>query len=198
MGVPEPILGAVLIGGESRRMGRDKALLPVEGQPLAERVASTLERVVSRVVLVGRDPADDRFPDRTVLADRFPGQGPLAGLHAALLEAAGGPVFLAACDLPGLTPQLIEWILGDEPVTRDAPRARVPVAGGRLQPLCALYGPACLDPAQRALEAGRLSMHRLLDDLDVTPKPLTPSLDFYRPDLLANWNEPDDIPRRPS
>lgn len=185
-----------MIGGASRRMGRDKALLPVEGQPLAERVASTLERVVPRVVLVGRDREDPRFPDRTVLADRFPGQGPLAGLHAALLEAAGQPVFLAACDLPELTPRLIEWVIGDEPVARDAPQARVPATGGRLQPLCALYGPACLGPAERALETGRLSMYRFLDDLEVTPKPLTPDLPFYRPDLLANWNEPDDVQRR--
>ena len=196
MGVPEAILGAVLIGGASRRMGRDKALLPVEGQPLAERVARTLERVVSRVVLVGRDREDDRFPDRTILADRFPGQGPLAGLHAALLDAAGEPVFLAACDLPGLTPRLIRWVIGDGPVARDAPQARVPVAEGRLQPLCALYGPACLGPAEEALEAGRLSMHRFLEDLDVITKPLTPDLPFYDPDLLVNWNEPDDVERR--
>lgn len=191
----EAILGAVLIGGESRRMGRDKALLPVGGKPLAARVADVLEQVLPRVVLVGRDPGDDRFPGRAFVTDRFPGRGPLAGLHAALLEAAGEPVLLTACDLPGLTPELIEWVIGSEPLSA-APAARVPVAEGRLQPLCALYGPACLGPAERALASGDLSMHGFLQRLDVTREPLTPDLSFYRPNLLANWNEPDDLVRR--
>lgn len=197
MTMEQNILGAVLVGGESRRMGRDKALLEVEGRPLAERVAAVVGRVVPKVVLVTREATDRRFPGRSTIADRFPGQGPLAGLHAALLEAEGGAVFLAACDLPGLTPDLVRWVIGSEPLSGTAPSARVPAADGRLQPLCALYGPACLGPAEEALEAGSLSMHEFLDRLDVVRRPLVPELPFYRPDLLVNWNEPNDLPRRP-
>ncbi len=197
MTLEEKILGAVLVGGESRRMGRDKALLEVEGRPLAERVADVVGRVVPRVVLVARDGTDRRFPGRSIIADRFPGRGPVAGLHAALVEAEGGSVFLAACDLPGLSPELVQWVIGSEPLSETVPSARVPVADGRLQPLCALYGPACVVPAEAALQAGSPSMHAFLDRLDVARLPFDPELPFYHPDLLANWNEPDDLPRRP-
>lgn len=193
------VVGAVLVGGESRRMGRDKALLEIDGQTLAERTADVLAAVVSRVVLVTRVPTDDRFPnrpDRPVVADRFPGRGPLAGLHAALVKAAGAPVFLTACDLPGLTPELVDWVIGAEPLPSDVPAARIPTTEGRLQPLCGLYGSACRKPAEEALRAERLSMHDFLDRVDCTQLPLTPDLRFYAPDLLTNWNTPHDLTRR--
>lgn len=193
------LVGAVLVGGESRRMGRDKALLEVDGQTLAERTADVLAAVVPRVVLVTRGPTDDRFPnrpDRPVVADRFPGRGPLAGLHAALIEASGAPVFLTACDLPGLTPELVDWVIGSEPLPPHVPAARIPTTEGRLQPLCGLYGAACQEPAEEALRADRLSMHDFLDRVECTRLPLTSELPFYEPDLLANWNTPHDVTRR--
>lgn len=196
-------------------MERDKARLPFHGRPLAEHVAEVLARVFAEVVLVTRDPDDPRFPDWPRVADRYPGHGPLAGLHAALLQAAqiegaqleapqieapqidrpGRPVFLAACDLPGLTPELVRHVLGPGFPAGAGAAARVPFADGRLQPLAALYSPGCLPLVASSLERGERAVHRFLDRIDVTTVPLTPDLPFYRRHLLANVNRPRDLER---
>lgn len=210
-------LGAVLVGGASRRMGRDKARLAIEGVPLAEHVARVLEQVLSEVVLVVADAADPRFPDREKVVDRFPGCGPLAGLHAALLhanesrlgarwkdgdeDAPPRPVLLAACDLPGVTPELVRHVLGNPCLVEDGPqaededlpRARVPKVNGRLHPLFALYAPGCLEVADDHLKHGVLEMHEFLRALRVTELPLTPELPWYESALLVNLNRPEDL-----
>lgn len=96
--------GAVLCGGDSRRMGRDKALVPVDGVPMAERVACALAAGgCTDVVLVGGDRAAlTAATGRPWVADRFPGDGPLGGLLTALAAASGRDVVVAACDLPDL------------------------------------------------------------------------------------------------
>jgi molybdopterin-guanine dinucleotide biosynthesis protein A len=205
-------LGAVLVGGESRRMGTDKARLPFRGRPLALHVAAVLEEVLGEVVLVDRGTDETglpktRFAEYPTVVDRFPGAGPLAGLHAALLQAAshdvpsrpgeGRAVFLAACDLPGLSPELVRHVLvraGSDRLS-ESPRAWVPRFEDRRQPLAALYSPGCLAVVETLLEEGERAMHLLLDRLSVTEVPLTSDLPFYRPDLLANLNRPGDLER---
>jgi len=197
------ILGAVLVGGESQRMGRDKARLPFRGRSLAVHVAQILDQVLGDVVMVGREDGDARFPGWTVIADRFPGAGPLAGLHAALLHAAapaggGRPVFLAACDLPGLSADLVRHVADRTSAGEGRPAGpwvRVPATEGRLQPLAALYAPECLPIAEAHLRDGQRAMHRFLAALEVVPLTLTPDLPFFRPDLLTNLNLPEDYRR---
>lgn len=222
--IVESIVGAVLVGGASRRMGRDKARLPYGGRSLAAHVAGVLDQVFTEVVLVARGVAveaeeraeervgegagDGELAGRTVLTDHFPGAGPLAGLHAALLHAreargrgsraGGGAVFLAACDLPGLSPELVRHVTAGAPgetVSGEGAElawARVPVADGRFQPLAALYSPGCLSLAAENLRRDQRSMHRFLDQLTVLPVPVTPALPFFHPDLLINVNSPED------
>lgn len=195
----DTLLGAVLIGGSSRRMGRDKARLPWRGRPLALHVAAALSAVAGEVVLVGSRPGDDRFPGVRTIADRRPGEGPLAGLHAALEAAGGRAVLLAACDLPGVSPELARWVAGSGLPPEGPPRARVPVADGRAQPLFALYSAACREPAEAALARGERSMTGFLERLAVERLVVTPALPFYHRDLMRNVNRPDDLEeRRPS
>lgn len=179
-------------------MGRDKARIPFRGRTLAEHVASVLDEVFSEVVLVSRTADDPRFPDWTTVVDRRPGAGPLAGLESALRHAEGRAVFLAACDLPRLSPELVRYVVGPDRGLEDwlqeaLPAARAPVFEDRLQPLAALYSPACLPMVSASLERGQRAMHRWLDTIPVTRLPLTPELPFYRGDLLFNVNDPGDL-----
>jgi molybdopterin-guanine dinucleotide biosynthesis protein A len=108
------VVGAILAGGDSRRMGRDKALVPVEGAPMAARVAEALRACGAEpVVLVGaRQEVCERL-GIVSLADRWPGAGPLGGIATALLDAPLGVlgshathdrvVVVASCDQPDLT-----------------------------------------------------------------------------------------------
>jgi molybdenum cofactor guanylyltransferase len=129
------MLGVVLAGGESRRMGRDKALVEVDGEPLWKRQVGVLQAAgAGRVVLVRRrDQEAVNFPG--CLFDSFAGCGPLAGIHAAL-EIGGHPlVAVLAVDMPGIDAAWFTWLRGFCGPGRGA------VAEGPdgLEPLAAIY-----------------------------------------------------------
>jgi molybdopterin-guanine dinucleotide biosynthesis protein A len=98
--------GVILAGGASRRMGRDKALLDVDGRPLIAVVAERLRSVVDELVIAsGDNEAYAQYADRCV-ADIFPGVGTLGGLHAGLDAAAHDRVLVVGCDMPFLNPSM--------------------------------------------------------------------------------------------
>jgi len=178
----------VLLGGVSRRMGRDKAHLTLEGVAFATRVARTLSTLCEEVWLVGGEPPADA-PGRAVPD----GPGPVCALRglATALEAARAPrVLVLATDLPLVTPPLLLALLahGDAEVV-------LPRSSKGLEPLCALYRrePA-LAAARRRLDEGKLSLHGLLDTLAC--RALGPEeLARLDPDGLAlrNLNSPEDV-----
>ncbi len=103
----DAVLGAVLAGGASRRMGTDKATLAVDGTPMAHRVTRALfDAGVGSVILVGGAPTVEG-----AVPDRWPGEGPLGGLATAVLHGASTEgveiVVVAACDQQDLTPGLL-------------------------------------------------------------------------------------------
>lgn len=136
-------VGAVLCGGASRRMGRDKALIEVDGRPMAARVAAALRAGgCDRVLAVGGDAAalEARVPGLETVPDRWPGEGPLGGLATALSSATrpagpdGGEVVLvlAPCDWLAPAADVVAVLLDALDRTPDASVA-VPLVGGRRQ-----------------------------------------------------------------
>ncbi|HET6387299.1 MAG TPA: molybdenum cofactor guanylyltransferase [Armatimonadota bacterium] len=156
-----PAVGVVLAGGASRRMGRDKALLPVDGRPLIHRVVGALQAVFDDVLVVGRPPGWLDWPGVRCVDDREPGRGPLGGLATAMAEAAGKPIFAAGCDMPFLSPTAISFVLdmlGDYDAT-------VPLIDGIPQPLHAAYASSCYPIILRHLAEGDLSVRSLIRSL---------------------------------
>ena len=197
------VVGAILAGGDSRRLGQDKALLPWSGKALILHPIEVLQEVMSEVVVVtvsGRSYGDLGVP---VIHDRYEGLGPLAGIHAALEWARSRPVFVVACDLPFVSVELVNHVAdwsnerkvlaytSDE--ARTHPRATVAVWQGRQQPLFGLYSVSCREPLETRLRDDRLEAWRFLAEIETTSVPITPDLAFYRPDLLLNINSPEDL-----
>lgn len=156
-----PVCGLVLCGGESRRMGRDKALLELGGQSLLEGAITRLEPLCDEVWLAsGARPRYVRLGRREVLDRRPPGTGPLAALEAGLweLRARGehGWLLLLACDMPGadaaLFGQLLEQARREELDSCGLSGARGP------EPLAAVYSAALLESVTAALDAGECKM----------------------------------------
>jgi molybdopterin-guanine dinucleotide biosynthesis protein A len=186
--------GILLTGGASRRMGRDKAGIEVPGDggpvTLAERTARILGAVAAPVVEVG--PARGR---RWAVREDPPGSGPLAAVAAGwtALEARGwtGAVLVVATDLPLLSPGLLRWL-----AAHDAERAVVPVAGGRVQPLCARYRASDLAAARDLVGAGRRAMSDLIGALDPV---LIPEAEWSGPaggtSVLEDVDTPADLTR---
>jgi molybdopterin-guanine dinucleotide biosynthesis protein A len=140
------VAGILLTGGESRRLGVDKARVIIDGETLAARTARMLATVCEPCVEVGSGAS--RLPS---IRESPPGEGPLAALVAGarhLGVAGDGSVVLLACDMPMVSAELLRFI-----VDRPAPSA-VPIARGRPQYGCAKYGGAVLDAMIAAYDTG--------------------------------------------
>lgn len=189
------VIGAVLAGGGSRRMGRDKALLELEGKSLAVRAVDCLRRHLDEVVIVSARLGDHAHAEAREIADRLPDRGPLGGIHAALEHARGRAVFVLACDLPRVSPELVGFLLQQaRPVLAGTGFHGVLAveAAGRVQPLCAVYSAACRQPIEECVRAGELRTLDFVESAGLARVPLTSELPFFREDLLFNVNAPDE------
>ena len=151
--------GVILAGGLASRMGgRDKAFAAVGGEPIAVRTVGLFQRLFPQVIVATNRPERfARFGVETV-ADHHPGCGPLAGIHAAMLASRAPWVFVVACDMPGLDPEVIRWMLA-RPRTVDAV---VPRWEDDVEPLHAVYGVHTLPVVERCLTAGRWALREFL------------------------------------
>ncbi len=180
------VAGAVLTGGQSRRMGRDKALVQVDGLPMAQLVAATMvEGGCDPVVLVGGDAGRFGSIGLAVLDDRWPGQGPLGGIITAL-EHTGVPTLVAACDLPWLDATTVRSLTQLREATEEWTDV-VLATTDRDEPMCACWMQSALPKLQRQFDAGQRAIHVAIGSLRVLRLPVARA-------ALRNVNTPDDMP----
>ena len=159
-----PVAGVVLAGGRASRMGgRDKAFAAVEGEPIAVRAVRIFRSLFAQVLVATNRPA--RFGGLGVetVADAFPGCGPLAGIHAAAAASRFPHVFVAACDMPGLDPDVIRFLLRRV----GSADAVVPCWDGDVEPLHAVYAVGALREIEAHLRAGQNAVRDVLRRLRV-------------------------------
>lgn len=184
------LTGVVLAGGQSRRMGRDKASLPWGDSDLLHTVLVALAPVCGRLIVVSNIPRVIRLPGVDVVADLYPGCGPLAGIHAGLTAAGDGYSFVTACDMPHIDGSAAAWLAA----AAEDYDAAVPRIDGHYNPLHAVYHRRCLPVAGAMLAAGR---HRAADLFAAvrTREVTAAELAVFDPGLgmLRNLNTPEDL-----
>ncbi len=190
----------ILAGGNGRRLGAEKALLEFEGRPLISWTAEKLFLAVDELVVVARDEAQARRlqeiisnftlqPESKLIFtwDRVAGFGPVAGLSAGMKQARGNFAFATGCDLPFLSPQVIERLfeLADE----EGCDAAVPVQpNGFFEPLHSVYHrKKMLHACERAMEEAERRIHAPLQELCVR-RIFVDLLRPQDPDLLSFFN----------
>ncbi len=190
---------AILAGGQSRRMGRDKALLEVRGRTLVERVAERLAAVADEVFVVSPPRAGyERFGLR-IVPDRYPDAGSLGGIYTAVAEASHDYCLVVACDMPFLSVPLLTY-MAERPRDYDvlvpslaAERSR---QGGRetLETLHAIYSKRCVDPMEARLREGNYKIIAFFDDVRVERLPEA-TVRRFDPDLWSffNANTPEEF-----
>lgn len=187
---------AVLAGGASKRMGRDKAWLEFDGEPLLTRICRVVHGIGELFVAIGQ--ADRRLPElpegARLVTDVALGQGPMAGMLAVAdaLPDNIERVFFCGCDLPFLSPQLVRVL--DRRWQAERSEIVVPEVGGRLQPLVAVYGRGALVRLRSAFAAG----DRRLSDFVASREPVVVSeteLSEFDLDAFDNLNRADDYER---
>ena len=189
----EPVSVAVLAGGQSRRMGTDKALVPFgpERIPLARRVLDRLRPLTDDLFLVSASrPGYESF-GVPIRPDRFPAAGALGGIATAIAAAGHEHVFVIACDLPFVSPSLVAWLATrprdyDVLIPRFQGQSR---QGGRYvyQTLHAIYGRSCLPPIERQLTLGNRQVVGFFDMVRVQAVDET-SIRVLDPDLRSFFN----------
>lgn len=167
------ITGVVLAGGQNRRMGgKLKALLSYEGRLFIERQLEELGKLCSEIMIVANDhkafetwitheqsSCEGIVPVRAV-RDLLPGSGPLAGLQAAMAAARTGTLWVVACDMPFASAEAAEAM--SQLLHGGSMDAVVPVIGGKVHPLHALYRRRCRHVVDELLKAEQYRMMELL------------------------------------
>lgn len=184
--------GALLCGGRSLRMGRDKALLEVGGQPLWRLQLAKLEAVCDEVFVCGSQSQSAWFASEEVrfTADTNSYLGPLSGIARALERARSPHVLVLAVDMPKMSSHYLRGLLESvEPGS-----GVVPERTGAFEGLCAVYPVEMLAQINELLLGGDRSMQSLirigLQKQLLRSRPIAPS----ELELFENWNTPQDLP----
>lgn len=153
---------AILCGGRSSRMGRDKGLMAFLGRPLIQRVVERIRPLSDDILLVTRRCDDYRFLGLPMLSDLVPDRGPLGGVFTAMARHPATVMAVVACDMPFVNAALLEHARSQ--LEARGCDAVVPLVEDRPEALHAVYRVApCLQAARAALAAGELKMMAWLD-----------------------------------
>lgn len=155
---------AIQAGGQSRRMGRDKGLVPLAGLPLIEHLLSRVTGLGDEILITTNQPKDYAYLNLPMAGDETPGAGALEGLYTALQAARGDHVLVLACDMPFVNIELLKHLISLAP----AADVVVPLWQDVHQTLHAVYArDACLPAVQASLQENKKRMISFYDLLAV-------------------------------
>lgn len=182
------LYGLVLAGGQSRRMGRDKALLVRDGQSQLRHIALLLDAVTDRIFVSARaDQKDD--PERSqfeTIVDRYDDMGPIAGVLSAMDEYPEADWLVIACDLPNIDNTTLRFLI--EHQSSEHPFTAFRSSHDELpEPLCAIYASGSDKLIRKFVADGMVCPRKMLINSD------TKLLDQPNPVALDNINTPDDL-----
>ncbi len=183
------VTGVILAGGESRRMGSDKSLLPIHGARFIDHVHRTLSELFEDVVIVTNSPELYTDIDCRKVPDIYYAQGSLAGIHSGIFHAKHDRVFVVACDMPFINPTVVRDICAKA----DQGEVVIPVHHDGVEPLHALYGKSCLSAMEEELDAGKKRIIGFFPQVKVATI-TTPAWSEVDPEGLSfrNINTPEE------
>lgn len=180
---------AILAGGQSRRMGQEKALLTVGDRPVIQRVLWSVADLSDDLLIVTNAPDMYRHLGQRMVSDVYPGKGALGGIYTAIHAARHSHCLVVACDMPFLNTDLLSHLMTLSPdfdvvipLIRDFPET-----------MHAIYGKTCLEPIERRLSADQLKIISFFDEVRVHYVPRE-EVARYDPAFhsFLNMNTPDD------
>lgn len=176
----------ILAGGKSSRMGKDKALLEIEGRNFIKKLSEELDEFEEKMIARGNN-GEITDVSWLVIPDIYPERGPIGGLHAALSRCESDALFCVSCDMPLIKKTLVKYLCDlmqeeyDAVITQEK--------DGRIHPLCALYRKSAADIFEQQIMAGNNRLMSACDRMRV--KYVT--IDFEKgAQQLFNVNTPKD------
>jgi len=182
--------GVILAGGESNRMGKNKAFIEINGKRIIDRTVSLFRKIFDDVLLVTNTPLDYIELNVRIVTDLVPGKGSLGGIYTGLFFSSSPKAFFVGCDMPFLDRRVIQYFLS---LTQTADIV-VQRTKDYWQPLHAIYPRTLLKSIERLLHQGELKIIKAYQGMrvrEVTGEELKP----FDPDLytLSNINTPEEL-----
>jgi molybdopterin-guanine dinucleotide biosynthesis protein A len=184
---------AILAGGQSRRMGRDKAFLMLAGKPMVQHVIDAASQLRLPINLIANDIERYSVFGLPVHADLKPGGGALGGIYTALVVSETPSVLCLACDMPFVSPDLLRFLINQR---RDSVDVVIPQVRGRLQSLHAVYHQNVIPIMEKQLARKSLAIYDFLElvtTFTVTEAMLDANGFSVRP--FVNLNTPEEWER---
>ncbi|MGN1267086.1 MAG: molybdenum cofactor guanylyltransferase [Dorea sp.] len=154
----------ILAGGKSSRMGMDKALLNYEGTNFIKKISDELSCFEEKMIARGNNSELDNIPWE-IIADIYPGHGPIGGLHAALSACGSEAMLCVSCDMPLLERSLALRLC--EAMSEECDAVVAMTENGRIHPLCAVYRKELYTLLEEQILAGNNRLMSVLDQIRV-------------------------------
>jgi molybdopterin-guanine dinucleotide biosynthesis protein A len=184
--------GIILSGGESSRMGVNKAFVNIDGERLIDRIMKIFRDLFQEVIVVTNSPLDYLDLDAMIVTDIYPGKKALGGIYTGLFYASFPHAFVAACDMPYLNAGFIVWMMEQAP----AHDIVVPETPDGFQPLHAIYAKRCLPHMKRRIIQDKLKITGFYKSLKCfnIPESIYKSFD-PESRMFINVNAAEDLAR---
>jgi molybdenum cofactor guanylyltransferase len=181
------ITGIILAGGQSSRMGTDKAMLQIDGKTLMERAIEICKPICQEILISSNSPKHKNF-GFAVIPDEINNCGPMGGIYSCLNKSETRWNFVISVDSAFVNPDFVEFLvseIGDFD-------AIIPVHKKGKEPLIALYLKNCMPVIQKKLILKDYKMHHLLDSLNTQYVDVDAWIKKY-PEIFRNFNRPEDL-----
>lgn len=181
----QPCSGVIVAGGLATRCGgENKALLPLGGVPLIDRILDVYRQVFEDIIVVTNDPLALAGRDAKIVTDIFQERSSLTGIHAGLFYAEHPFAFVSACDTPFLARAVVETVLD-----RIRPEIDIvmPLTAAGAEPLCAAYSRRCLKQMETSIVHGRMKIRLALSGFRLEHVPEA-DLRAVDPELASFFN----------
>ena len=194
---PLPVTGIILAGGQSRRMGENKALMQLGDDSLIGHVIHRMRPITDELLLITNSPTEYGHLGVSMHGDIFPDTGALGGIYTGLTHASQDAVLCVACDSPFLNPKLLTYlvsVLGEYDAVMPETFVHHDNTQITLQTLCAAYSQRCLPIIELMLRESELRVHALAERARI--KCISPEIwQAFDPDGMSffNINTPEDF-----
>lgn len=141
------IIGVILAGGKSRRMGVDKSLLKINDRFVIENITDLMKNIFENVIIISNKSDYFEFLGLNIFPDIYKNKGPLAGIHSGLINSKNEKIFVISCDVPLMTKEIIDFIIN----YKSEKFVKVAKADGYIQQLCGLYSKYCIEQVEKIL-----------------------------------------------
>ena len=180
----------ILAGGNSIRMGKNKAFVPIDGVPIITRIHTLLTELFDEVIIITNQNHLFKNLDSRIYADLLPDKGALGGLYTGVFFSSFDYSFCVACDMPFIKRSLVQFLIRNT----DNADAVVPRTSDGLQPLHAIYSKRCLDAMRRVIDQGK---YKIIDFYNLVKVKILEESDFLYLDPLKesfmNVNTPEEL-----